>query len=108
LLDGILTQYLSWRWCLYVNLVFAAVAVFGAMTLLENHRCEGEAHLDIPGTVLATGGLFCLVFGLSHAETASWTDSVTLIMFAVALVALIGFVVSRARTRATSARSCPR
>ena len=70
LLGGILTQYLSWRWCLYVNLVFAAVAVVGALMLLENHRTEGEAHLDVPGTVLATGGLFCLVYGLSHAADA--------------------------------------
>jgi MFS family permease len=56
LLGGILTQYLSWRWCLYVNPGFAVV---GALTLLENHRADEEAHLDVPGTVLATGGLFC-------------------------------------------------
>jgi EmrB/QacA subfamily drug resistance transporter len=97
LLGGILTEYLSWRWCLYVNLAFAAVAVFGAMMLLENHRSEEDAHLDIPGTVLATGGLFCLVFGLSHAQTASWTSSLTLVMFALAVVALIGFVVVERR-----------
>jgi EmrB/QacA subfamily drug resistance transporter len=98
LLGGILTQYLSWRWCLFVNIGFAAIAVTGALMLLENHRSDDEAHLDVPGTVLATGGLFCLVYGLSHAQTTSWTDGLTLAMFAIALVALIAFVLVERRT----------
>lgn len=99
LLGGILTQYLSWRWCLYVNLLFAAIAVFGALTLMENHRSEEEAHLDVPGAVLATGGLFCLVYGLSNAETHSWTAGLTLGMFAVAAILLIAFVIVETRAR---------
>jgi EmrB/QacA subfamily drug resistance transporter len=99
LLGGILTQYLSWRWCLYVNLLFAAIAVFGALMLMENHRTEGEAHLDVPGTVLATGGLFCLVYGLSNAQTHSWTAGLTLAMFAVALITLTGFVLVEIRAK---------
>jgi EmrB/QacA subfamily drug resistance transporter len=99
LLGGILTQYLSWRWCLYVNLLFAAIAVFGALALMENHRSEEEAHLDVPGTVLATGGLFCLVYGLSNAQTHSWTAGLTLAMFAVALIALSGFVLVEIRAK---------
>src|SRR6202012_3813190 len=59
LLGGVLTQYLSWRWCLFVNIGFAAIAVTGALMLLQNHRSADEdAHLDVPGTILATGGLF--------------------------------------------------
>jgi EmrB/QacA subfamily drug resistance transporter len=99
LLGGILTQYLSWRWCLYVNLAFAAVAVVGALMLLENHRSKEAAHLDVPGTVLATGGLFCLVYGLSHAQTTSWTDSLTLIMFALAVILLVTFVFVEVRAK---------
>jgi EmrB/QacA subfamily drug resistance transporter len=99
LLGGILTEYLSWRWCLFVNIGFAAIAVVGALMLLENHRSEGEAHLDVPGTVLATGGLFCLVYGLSHAQTSGWTDGLTLAMFALALVALVAFALVERRTR---------
>ena len=38
LLGGILTEYLSWRWCLFVNIGFAAIAVTGALVLLQNHR----------------------------------------------------------------------
>jgi EmrB/QacA subfamily drug resistance transporter len=97
LLGGILTEYLSWRWCLFVNIGFAAIAVFGALALMDNHRSEEEAHLDVPGTVLATGGLFCLVYGLSNAQTHSWTAGLTVAMFAIALVALVGFVVVERR-----------
>ncbi|HEY5332237.1 MAG TPA: MFS transporter, partial [Solirubrobacterales bacterium] len=99
LLGGILTQYLSWRWCLYVNLLFAAIAVVGALMLMQNHRSDEEAHLDVPGTVLATGGLFCLVYGLSNAQTHSWTAGLTLAMFAVALIALTAFVLVEIRAK---------
>ncbi len=91
LLGGVLTEYLSWRWCLYVNLAFAGIATLGALLLLSNRRSEEEAHLDVPGTALATGGLFCLVYGLSHAQTASWTAPLTLAMFGIALVAFVVF-----------------
>jgi EmrB/QacA subfamily drug resistance transporter len=92
LLGGILTEYLSWRWCLFVNIAFAAAAVFGALALLQNHPTEEDSHLDFPGTVLVTGGLFCLVYGLSNAQRESWTAGLTLAMFAVAAIALIAFV----------------
>jgi EmrB/QacA subfamily drug resistance transporter len=97
LLGGVLTEYLSWRWCLYVNLVFAFVAVIGAFALLENHRNPDNAHLDVPGTALATGGLFCLVYGLSNAQTHSWTATLTLTMFVLAVVLLSAFVVVERR-----------
>jgi EmrB/QacA subfamily drug resistance transporter len=99
LLGGILTQYLSWRWCLFVNVAFAVIAVFGALGMLNNVRSGEDAHLDVPGTILGTGGLFCLVFGLSHAQTSSWSDSITLIFFAVAVVALISFVFVERRAK---------
>src|SRR3954449_8874088 len=61
LLGGVLTEYLSWRWCLYVNLAFAGVAVFGAFTLFTNRAGPKKPRLDIPGTLTASAGLFSLV-----------------------------------------------
>jgi len=99
-LGGVLTEWLSWRWCLYVNLLFAAVAVVGAVALLENARAEHRPRLDIPGTVLASTGLFCLVFGFSRASTSGWTDPLTLVVLALGLVLLIAFVLVQQRVAA--------
>ena len=72
LLGGVLTEYLSWRWCLYVNLIFAGLAFAGGALLLEPQPGPGQPGLDIPGVVLVSGGLFCLVYGFSNPATHSW------------------------------------
>jgi EmrB/QacA subfamily drug resistance transporter len=78
LLGGILTSYASWRWTLFINLVFAASATVGSVVWL--HRDAGADHdpLDFPGLVLVAGGLFSLVFGFSHAETTAWSNPFTI------------------------------
>ncbi len=72
MLGGALTEYLSWRWCLYVNLLFAAVAFIGGTRLLNRQAAPSTAVVDWPGVVLASGGLFCLVYGFSNAATHGW------------------------------------
>ncbi len=99
-LGGFLTEWLSWRWCLYVNLLFAAAAVAGAVVLLRNSRAEHRPRLDLPGTVLASAGLFCLVFGFSEASTRGWTDSLTLVVLALGVVLLAAFVLVEQRVSA--------
>ncbi|WCB96443.1 putative MFS-type transporter EfpA [Baekduia alba] len=97
LLGGVLTEYLSWRWCLYVNLAFAGVAVFGAFTLLTNIAQANKPRLDIPGTVTASAGLFSLVYGFSHASQTSWTNPTTLGFLVAGVVLLAAFVLIQQR-----------
>ncbi|GAB2785453.1 MFS transporter [Streptomyces daliensis] len=75
LLGGVLTEYLDWRWCLFVNIGFAVVAVIGGAVLLRGGRPDDRPELDIPGTILVTTGLFCIVYGFSNAETHDWSDA---------------------------------
>ena len=98
-LGGVLTEYLSWRWCLYVNLAFAAVAGFGALRLMVNQKPPTRPRIDFVGTALAAAGLFGLVYGFAHAETTSWTDATTAGALAVGVVLLIVFVYSQTRIR---------
>ena len=93
LLGGILTSYASWRWTLFVNLVFAATAITGALLWLKSDEGADHDPLDLPGLFLVAGGLFCLVFGFSHAETTSWSDHFT-IGFLVAGVVLLAVFAS--------------
>jgi EmrB/QacA subfamily drug resistance transporter len=97
LLGGVLTEYLSWRWCLYVNLAFAGLTVFGAATLLRNEAPAQKPHLDLPGTLTASAGLFSLVYGFSHASTTSWTNTTTLGFLAAGVVLTGAFVAIQRR-----------
>lgn len=89
LLGGVLTEYLSWRWCMYINLIFAAAAFVGGMAWLQNQRAEHRPKLDIPGIVTVSAGLFSLVYGFSHAETGGWASATT-VGFLIAGVVLLG------------------
>ena len=97
LLGGILTSYASWRWTLYVNLVFAAVATAGALLWLKNDKAADRDPLDIPGLLLVTSGLFCLVYGFSHAETTAWSNPFTIGFLVVGVILLASFALLEPR-----------
>ncbi|WP_082372924.1 MFS transporter [Nocardia sp. NRRL S-836] len=99
LLGGVLTQGLSWRWCLYVNLIFAAVAFVGGMAFLHDGDRPERVRPDIAGTVTVVLGLIGIVYGLGTAETRGWNDIWTIgpVIAGVALVAV--FVLIERRTK---------
>ena len=82
---------------MYVNLVFAFVTVAGALTLVHNSRPQTRPRLDVPGTLAVSCGLFALVFGLSHAQTTSWGNHVTIGMLVTGVLLLALFVALEAR-----------
>jgi EmrB/QacA subfamily drug resistance transporter len=93
LLGGALTDYLSWRWTLYVNLAFAAVAFLGGILLLDRQTSHTKFQLDVPGLLLGSGGLFCLVYGFSNAATHGWHATSTWGFLAAGGVLLVAFAV---------------
>ncbi|MDX6606304.1 MAG: hypothetical protein QOD14_844, partial [Solirubrobacterales bacterium] len=92
LIGGVLTEYLSWRWSLYVNLVFAAVAVTGVLLLLSKHSSEVRPRLDLRGTLAGSAGLFALVYGFSEADRSGWGASSTLGFLAAGVALLAVFI----------------
>jgi len=99
LLGGILTSYASWRWTLFVNLVFAAIAITGALLWLKNDEGADRDPLDLPGLFMVAGGVFSLVFGFSHAETTSWGDPFTIGFLVAGALLLAVFAVFETRAR---------
>jgi EmrB/QacA subfamily drug resistance transporter len=97
LLGGVLTQAISWRWSLYVNLVIALPTAIAALRLLNNERPSARVHFDLPGLATGSLGLFALVYGFSNAETHSWSNPITIAALATSAVLLAGFVLTERR-----------
>jgi EmrB/QacA subfamily drug resistance transporter len=90
-LGGILTEYLSWRWCLYVNLVFAGLAMAGGALLLRRQPSPVKPRLDLPGVVLASAGMFGVVYGFSNAASHNWHTPSTYGFLAAGVALLAAF-----------------
>jgi EmrB/QacA subfamily drug resistance transporter len=98
ILGGALTEILSWRWCLYVNLVIAIPTTIVALRLLVNHSAAQREPIDIPGAVTSALGLFALVYGFSNAETHSWGATATIVALVASPVLLTAFVLIERRS----------
>ena len=96
-LGGVLTEYLSWRWCLYVNLILAGIVGTGAVLLLKQQRASARPRLDLLGVALVSASMFCLVYGFSNAATHHWATPSTYGFLAAGAVLLAAFVSWQAR-----------
>jgi EmrB/QacA subfamily drug resistance transporter len=99
-LGGLLTEYGSWRWVLFVNVPVAVLAVIGARRFVPESRDETAQGFDIPGAVLVTAGLMSLVFALVKGNVYGWASGKTLGTLLLAAVLLAAFVVVQQRTAA--------
>ena len=97
LLGGALTEYLSWRWTLYVNLIFAGAAFIGGAILLTRQSSQVKPKLDIPGVLLVSAALFCLVYGFSNAATHNWHTPSTWGFLVAGVVLLVVFAIWQGR-----------
>jgi EmrB/QacA subfamily drug resistance transporter len=97
ILGGLLTQYLSWRWCLYVNVPIAAAVALATAAVIPARGSRSGVVLDVPSAVLGCGGLIALVYGLGEAATKGWSGTSVVGAFASAAALLASFVVLQAK-----------
>ncbi|MFI1801928.1 MFS transporter [Streptomyces sp. NPDC020379] len=95
---GVLTEYLNWRWCMYVNVPIALVAAFAGVRLLDESRADGRTRYDVPGAVLSSTGLVALVYGFTQAEQNGWSSPRTWLFLAAGAVLLAAFFTVQARS----------
>jgi EmrB/QacA subfamily drug resistance transporter len=107
LLGGVLTEYADWRWCFWVNVPVAVIAVVAAIPIVPESKAPGETKYDIPGAVLITVGLASLVYGFTEVAQSSqenpqenaWANGTAWTFILVGLALIAAFVVLELRVR---------
>jgi EmrB/QacA subfamily drug resistance transporter len=103
LAGGALTEFMDWRWCLYINLPIALVTAAIGVRVLRESRAHGDTRFDIPGALLSSLGLVSLVYAFTEAakrvegpdglpQAVGWTDPVVVTLLTIAAVLLVAFV----------------
>ena len=101
LMGGILTEYLSWRWVLLVNVPIVATAAFLAPRIIHESRVTApKQSFDVAGAISVTAGVSLLVYALVDANNSGWGSATTLSLIALSAALLIAFVVIERRVEA--------
>jgi EmrB/QacA subfamily drug resistance transporter len=97
-LGGVLTDWLSWRWGLFINVPIGIALILAAPRVLpESERRSG--HFDLAGAASSTLGMFALVYGIVRAATDGWSDRLTVASLTGGLLLLALFVLNERRAR---------
>jgi EmrB/QacA subfamily drug resistance transporter len=98
LLGGILTQYLGWRWILFINVPVGLIAAVASARLLAEGRDPSRAQsFDLAGALSATVGLSLLVLGIVRTDVSGWGSASALGFMAAGVALLAAFVAIEAR-----------
>ncbi|MFF2315215.1 MFS transporter [Arthrobacter sp. NPDC058097] len=97
IVGGVLTEYASWRWTLFVNVPIALVTAATAVRVLRESKAAGETKYDIPGVLASAARLAALVYGFTKANTDGWGAPTTLALLLGGIGLLVLFVLIERR-----------
>ncbi|WSY81876.1 DHA2 family efflux MFS transporter permease subunit [Streptomyces sp. NBC_00876] len=98
LIGGVLTDALSWRWVLLINVPVGVLVLTGAALWLAEGRAGGRSRIDLLGAMLVTAGLASVAYGIVQTEESGWTATATLVPLLGGAALLALFVLVEART----------
>jgi EmrB/QacA subfamily drug resistance transporter len=91
-LGGLLTEYANWRWCLYINVPIALLALLGTAAVPQDRPVRGDGRLDVPGAVLSCAAFVAVVYAFNQAEPLGWGAPMVLALLAAGVLLLVAFV----------------
>ena len=95
-LGGVITEWLSWRWVLFINIPIG-IAVVAITPLFVNETQRQPGHFDLAGAITSTAGVTALVYGFIRAAANGWGDRLGIGAFVLAAVLLTAFVLNESR-----------
>ena len=98
LVGGLILDYLSWPWIFLVNIPVGVIGIVLAVAFLREQREDNPGRIDIPGLMLASGGLAVFLYGLAEAGERGFGDAVVLGFGGAGLALLAIFVLVELRT----------
>lgn len=100
IVGGLLVEHVNWQSVFFINAPVGVLALVLGLLLLVDHRAEkAPRSFDIPGIVLLSGAMFCLIWALIKAADWQWGDRRTLLFLGLAVVCFVVFVFWESRTR---------
>ncbi|MGW7086904.1 MFS transporter [Streptomyces sp. NPDC054871] len=94
---GLLTEYAGWRWCLYVNVPIALLAVLGATFVPRDRPVRDGGRLDVAGALLSATGFAAIVYAFNEAEPLGWGSPKVLALLAGGVLLLAAFAAVEVR-----------
>ncbi|MBO0818606.1 MAG: MFS transporter, partial [Actinobacteria bacterium] len=95
-LGGVITEWVSWRWVLFINVPIGALVLLTSPSFLPQTGRE-PGRFDLAGALTSTAGMASLVYGIIRAASDGWSDPVALAAFAAAVILLAGFLYRESR-----------
>lgn len=100
LVGGAITEWLSWRWILLVNVPVGVLLTAGAAyAVTESRKEDDDRRMDLPGALAITAGLILLVYGIVRSEKEGWDSPQIIVSLGLAVVLLALFAVNEVRRR---------